>query len=138
MKKIKYNYHHLRLVLLFLFVYWCCFWIHNLPIYPTIAAICDRNWPVVYTIAIYGRLYTAEWRRRSTFLKCKWPPFFSPRFKFVWWITLFDGINVAYNNCCVIKFALFVIKRNNFIPLIHLSYVSHIDCFVKFISIKRK
>jgi len=29
-------------------------------IYPTIAAIFDRNRPDVYIIAIYDRLYTAE------------------------------------------------------------------------------
>ena len=33
-------------------------------IYPTITAIFDRSRPAVYTISIYDRLYTTEWRRR--------------------------------------------------------------------------
>jgi len=32
--------------------------------YPTIVPLIDSNRPAVYTIAIYGRLYTAEWRQR--------------------------------------------------------------------------
>jgi len=31
--------------------------------YPTITTLFDRNRPAVYTIAICGRLYTAEWRQ---------------------------------------------------------------------------
>ena len=48
----------------------------ELALYPTIAAIVDRNQPAVYTIAIYCRPYAAELRQRSTLVKCKWPPFF--------------------------------------------------------------
>ena len=88
-----------------------------ITLYPTVAAIFDSNRPAVYTIAIYRRLYTTEWRHRSTFLKCKWPPFFPSIQKFGWWISLFGCINVASNNCCVITFALFVKYRNNFIPV---------------------
>ena len=33
-------------------------------LYFTDAAIFYRNRPAVYTIAIYSRLYTAEWRQR--------------------------------------------------------------------------
>ena len=80
---------------------------NKVSIYPTIAAIIDRNRLVVYTIAFYGRLYTAERRHRSTFLKCKWPPFFLSIQTFDWWITLVGCINVVNNNCCVITFALF-------------------------------
>ena len=32
----------------------------ELALYPTIAAIVDRNQTAVYTIAIYGRPYAAE------------------------------------------------------------------------------
>jgi len=32
--------------------------------YSTIAALFDSNRPAVYTIAIYGRICTAEWRQR--------------------------------------------------------------------------
>ena len=32
----------------------------SVSFYPTIAAIFDRNWPAVYTIAFNDMLYTAE------------------------------------------------------------------------------
>jgi len=32
----------------------------DIEIYPTIAAVFDRNRPAVYTTASYGRLYMAE------------------------------------------------------------------------------
>jgi len=38
--------------------------VERLIFYPTIAGIFDRNWPAVYTIAIYDMLYTAQWRQR--------------------------------------------------------------------------
>jgi len=80
----------------------------------------------IYTIAIYGRLYTAEWRHRSTLLKCKWPPFFLSIQKFGRWITLFGCINVANNSGCVITFALFIKWKEQLEP----SYQSVI-CFTR-------
>ena len=70
-------------------------------LYPTTAAFFDRNWPAVYTIAIYGKLYMAEWRQRSTFLKCKWPPFFLDSKVWLmnyafWLITIVVSLNLHY------------------------------------------
>ena len=80
--------------------------VSRLKIYHTIAAVFDRNQSAMYTIAIYGRLYMAEWCQRSTLLKWKWPPFFVSIQKNCWWITMFSCINVANNS--VIIFTLFV------------------------------
>ena len=58
----------------------------------------------MYTIAIYDRLYTAEWRQRSTLLKSKWQPFFLLIQKFGWWIMLFGCVKFHVSKCVVIVF----------------------------------
>ena len=60
----------------------------------------DRNRAALYTIAIYDRLFTAEWRHKSTFLICKWPPFVLTIKMFDWLITLFGCINAYMHFIC--------------------------------------
>ena len=45
------------------------------------AAIFDRKWAAVYTIAIYGRLYTADYRQRLNIDKKQMAAIFFSRFK---------------------------------------------------------
>jgi len=52
-------------------------------IYPTIVAVFDRNWPAMYTIAIYGRLYTAKGLSDVNIAKMQMANFFSLNSK-VW------------------------------------------------------
>ena len=95
--------------------------------YPTIVAIFDRNWRASYNMAVYGRLYMAEWRQRSTLLTCKWPPLFLSIQKFDCWITLISCINYANCSFCVNIFICFIC---NIITPSQLSVFRFIQCLL--------